>query len=50
VPGKHYVNWLLPDPKGQPVERVREIRDDIALRVASLVRDLDAEALLARGS
>jgi arsenate reductase len=42
VPGKHYVNWQLPDPKGQPVERVREIRDDIAGRVIALVRDLDA--------
>jgi arsenate reductase (thioredoxin) len=44
VPGKHYVNWQLPDPKGQPVERVREIRDDIDRRVASLVAELDAQA------
>lgn len=43
VPGKHYVDWHLPDPKGQPVGRVREIRDDIAGRVAALVRELDAE-------
>ena len=42
VPGKRYVNWHLPDPKGQPIERVREIRDDIAARVAALVRDMDA--------
>jgi arsenate reductase (thioredoxin) len=42
VPGKRYVSWQLPDPKGQPVERVREIRDDIAVRVGALVRDLDA--------
>lgn len=42
VPGKRYVNWHLPDPKGQPIERVRAIRDDIADRVAALVRDLDA--------
>ena len=41
VPGKRYVNWHLPDPKGQPMERVREIRDDIADRVATLVRELD---------
>lgn len=47
VPGKHYVNWQLPDPKGQPVERVRAIRDDIAGRVAALVRDLDAEGVRA---
>ena len=43
VPGKHYVNWQLPDPKNQPIERVRAIRDDIAARVTQLVRDLDAE-------
>ena len=42
VPGKHYVNWHLPDPKGQPAERVRAIRDDIAERVSSLLRELDA--------
>jgi arsenate reductase len=42
VPGKRYVNWHLPDPKGQPIERVRAIRDDIAGRVAALLRDLDA--------
>ncbi|MGN6796942.1 MAG: low molecular weight phosphatase family protein [Gaiellaceae bacterium] len=42
VPGKGYVNWQLPDPKGQPVERVREIRDDIAGRIAMLIRELDA--------
>ena len=42
VPGKRYVNWHLPDPKGQPIGRVRAIRDDIAGRVAALVRDLDA--------
>ena len=35
------MNWQLPDPKEQPVERVREIRDDIAYRVGELVRDLD---------
>jgi arsenate reductase (thioredoxin) len=43
VPGKHYANWQLPDPRNQPIERVRAIRDDIAARVAHLVRDLDAE-------
>jgi arsenate reductase len=44
VPGKHYVNWQLPDPKGQPLERVREIRNDIAGRVAVLVAELDAQS------
>jgi arsenate reductase len=43
VPGKRYVNWQLPDPKNEPLERVREIRDDIAGRVHNLVAELDAE-------
>jgi protein-tyrosine-phosphatase len=30
VPGKRYVRWNLPDPKHEPIERVREIRDEIA--------------------
>jgi arsenate reductase len=41
VPGKRYENWGLPDPKYQPVERVREIRDEIARRVDELVARLD---------
>jgi arsenate reductase (thioredoxin) len=41
VPGKQYANWGLPDPKYQPVERVREIRDEIARRVDELVAQLD---------
>ena len=40
VPGKRYENWALPDPYGQPVERVREIRDEIARRVEALVTTL----------
>jgi arsenate reductase len=43
VPCKHYVNWQLPDPKNEPIERVRVIRDDIADRVRQLVRDLDRQ-------
>jgi len=30
VPGKRYVAWQIPDPKNEPIERVREIRDEIA--------------------
>jgi arsenate reductase (thioredoxin) len=36
VPGKRYVDWELPDPAGAPIERVRELRDEIARRVAEL--------------
>ena len=41
IPGKRYVDWELPDPKGRPVEEVRATRDDIARRVAALVSELD---------
>jgi arsenate reductase len=33
-------DWGLPDPKGQPIERVREIRDEIERRVAELAESL----------
>jgi arsenate reductase len=37
VPGLQKDDWPLPDPKGQPLERVREIRDDVRRRVEELV-------------
>jgi arsenate reductase len=37
IPGAEIQDWGLEDPKGKPVERVREIRDEIRRRVASLV-------------
>jgi arsenate reductase (thioredoxin) len=42
VPGKRYVSWQLPDPKDEPLERVREIRDEIEGRVRTLLAELDA--------
>jgi arsenate reductase len=42
IPGKRYIDWDLQDPKGHPVERVREIRDDIEMRVGSLLEELGA--------
>lgn len=41
IPGKRYIDWDLTDPKGLPIEQVREIRDDIQRRVAELVAELD---------
>jgi len=38
--GKRYIDWDLEDPKDKPIERVREIRDDIAARVEQLLVDL----------
>jgi arsenate reductase len=37
VPGLAKEDWPLEDPKGQPLERVRAIRDDVRRRVEQLV-------------
>ena len=42
LPGKRYVDWALDDPAGQPLARVRELRDEIERRVRELARDLDS--------
>jgi arsenate reductase len=42
VPGKRYIDWDLPDPKGRPIAEVRAIRDDIASRMSALIAELDA--------
>ncbi len=36
VPGLRRKDWNLPDPKGQPIESVRGIRDEIRRRVEEL--------------
>jgi arsenate reductase len=41
IPGKRYLDWDLPDPKGRPVEEVRATRDEISRRVRELVEELD---------
>jgi arsenate reductase len=41
IPGKRYLDWDLPDPKGRPLEEVRATRDEIARRVEGLVAELD---------
>lgn len=40
IPGKRYVDWDLPNPKGRPIEEVRATRDEIARRVTELVAEL----------
>ena len=42
IPGRRYLDWELPDPKGRPVAEVRATRDDIARRVERLVSELDS--------
>jgi arsenate reductase len=39
-PGKRYEDWQLTDPAGQPIEVVRQVRDDIRARVEKLVGEL----------
>jgi arsenate reductase (thioredoxin) len=40
-PGKRYIDWDLPDPKGQPIDEVRATRDEIDRRVHALIDELD---------
>jgi arsenate reductase len=41
IPGKRYLDWDLPDPKGQSPEAVRATRDEIAARIEALLAELD---------
>jgi protein-tyrosine-phosphatase len=41
IPGKRYVDWELPDPKGSPISEVRATRDEIAWRIDSLIQELN---------
>jgi arsenate reductase len=40
IPGRRYVDWDLPDPKGMPPDGVRRVRDEIRRRVGELIREL----------
>ena len=39
-PGKRYEDWELLDPAGQPIDLVRQVRDEIKIRVLALLTDL----------
>ena len=39
-PGKRYEDWKLDDPAGQSLERVRQIRDQIEVRVTKLLSEI----------
>ena len=41
VPGLRRDDWPLPDPKGQGLEQVRQIRDEIEARVKRLIKAED---------
>ena len=38
IPGLRREDWPLEDPKGKPVERVREIRDEVRARIEDLIQ------------
>ena len=40
IPGKRYEDWELTDPAGQPIEVVRQVRDQIEARVRDLIASL----------
>ncbi len=42
IPGRRYVDWDLPDPKGRPLNEVRATRDEIGRRFEALLDELDA--------
>ena len=39
-PGKRYEDWKLDDPAGQGIESIRVIRDEIKVRVETLLSEL----------
>ncbi|MBM3704698.1 MAG: arsenate reductase ArsC [Actinobacteria bacterium] len=39
-PGKRYKDWVLEDPAGKEIEIVRQIRDQIKLRVENLLAEI----------
>jgi len=41
IPGKRYLDWDLPDPKGRPLDEVGATRDEIARRVDRLLAELE---------
>jgi arsenate reductase len=45
-PGLRRVDWQIPDPKGQPIERVRAIRDEIHESIRALLRSDSAECVV----
>jgi arsenate reductase (thioredoxin) len=39
-PGKRHLDWKVDDPRDEPPEVVRRIRDDVRARVETLLREL----------
>jgi arsenate reductase len=47
-PGKRYEDWQIGDPKGQGLETVRHLVDEVEARVRRLLHDLGVELLADR--
>jgi len=43
----HVIDWEIEDPKGKPIEKVREIRDEIDGRVRHLAAKLNKDSMQA---
>ena len=43
IPGRRYLDWDLPDPRGRPLDEVRGTRDEIEDRVRALLAELDGD-------
>ena len=41
------IDWGIEDPKGKPIEKVREIRDDIDAKVRKLAAELTKNSMQA---
>ena len=44
TPGVRRISWVFDDPKNLPLERVRQIRDEIERNVERLVAELDGQS------
>ena len=40
VPGAKHLDWDIPDPAGQPMATMRNVRDDIQARVKALIEEM----------
>jgi arsenate reductase (thioredoxin) len=38
------IDWGIEDPKGKPIEKVREIRDDIERRVKEIAESIQSNS------
>ncbi len=41
------IDWRIEDPKGKPIEKVRQIRDDIDAKVRHLAAELNKDSMQA---